>query len=72
MTQKKARHLAMELSRRIYLGTHGTLKGFGKISRHYSDRWHLKFDVLGEYNINSYHDAWNAPIMQQLRKLYGM
>lgn len=69
MTQKKARHMMMEVSRRIYMNANGTLKGFGKISRFYNDQWKPRF---GEMGINSYDDAWNMDAMVALRKTVGM
>ena len=69
MNRKRARHLLLELSRRIYLEQHGTLKGFGNISRHYRDEWrHLDYSVTGGYK-----NAWNnSPIMKELREHFGM
>lgn len=68
MTRKKARHLLMEFARRIYMQEHGTLKGFGKIAKHYSDSWrHENYAVTGGYKA-----AWNSEIMVQLRKSVGM
>lgn len=63
MTRKRARHLLMEMSRRLYLTDHETLKGFGKISKHYRDDWrHLNYKTTGGYK-----KAWDSEIMRQLR-----
>ena len=68
MTRKKARKLTMELSRRIYLDSHGTLKGFGKVSKLYNDDWrHKDYSVTGGYK-----KGWNNDIMVQLRQSFGM
>ena len=68
MTRKKARKLMTELSRRIYLENHGTLKGFGKVSKFYNDNWrHIDYSKTGGYK-----KAWNNDIMVQLRQSFGM
>lgn len=68
MTRKKARKLMRELSRRLYLQQHGTLKGFGKIDKFYDDSWrHKDYRVTGGYKA-----AWNLDIMVDLRKSVGM
>lgn len=67
MNRKRARHLHLELSRRIYLREHGTLKGWGKIAKFYNDDWRPKFRL-----IYGYKGCWNYDIMVQVRKDYGM
>lgn len=68
MTRKKARHLNMELCRRLYEREHGTLKGFGIIAKWYSDSWrHTDYSKTGGYKA-----TWNNDVMVQLRKSVGM
>ena len=68
MSRKRARHLMLECSRRIYLNYYGTLKGFGKTARFYGDNWrHSDYKSTGGYKA-----AWNSEIMQELRKSVGM
>ena len=68
MTRKRARHLTLELCRRLYLKDHGTLKGFGRIAAHYRDDWrHTDYTTTGGYK-----KAWNLDIMVQLREILGM
>lgn len=69
MTQKKARHLMMELSRRLYIEQKGTLKGFGKVSKFYNDKWSPRF---GSYGVYSYDDVWNNETITAIRKSVGM
>lgn len=72
MTQKKARHLFLELSRRVYLEHHGTLKGFGKAARYYRRNWHPIWYTAKVYGITSYADAWNSSTMAAIRQTVGM
>ena len=59
MTRKRARHLMLELSRRIQLVQCGNLKGFGKIARFYDDNWrHIDYKSTGGYK-----SAWNSEII---------
>ena len=68
MTRRKARHLSIELCRRLYMNEHGNLKGFGKVARHYSDSWrHKDYATTGGYKA-----AWESEIMVMLRKSVGM
>lgn len=68
MTRKKARHLNLELCRRLYLKEHGNLKGFGKIAKFYSDSWrHKDYSKTGGYKA-----AWNNEVMVTLRKSVEM
>lgn len=68
MTRKRARHLLLEMSRRLYLKEHGNLKGFGKIARHYNDRWrHRDYRTTGGYKV-----SWNSDMMKLLRDMVGM
>lgn len=68
MNRKKARHLVMEMSRRLYLKEHGDLKGFGKIAKFYNDDWrHTDYNLTGGYK-----KAWNSPAMTTLREILGM
>lgn len=68
MTRKRARHLLLEMSRRLYMQEHGTLKGFGKVAKHYSDSWrHANYSITGGYKA-----AWNSEIMVALRKAVDM
>jgi hypothetical protein len=57
----------MELARRVYLETHGNLKGFGKIARFYRKDW--KPDVAYR---GGYKSVWNTLAMKYVRMLYGM
>lgn len=68
MSRKRARHLLLELSRRLYLKEHGNLKGFGKIAKFYNDDWrHKDYKTTGGYK-----KAWNSDLMVQLRATLGM
>ena len=68
MNRKRARHLLLEVSRRLYLKEHGNLKGFGKIAKFYNDDWrHTDYKVTGGYKA-----AWNNEIMVRLRESVGM
>lgn len=68
MNRKKARHLMMEVSRRLYIKEHGNLKGFGKIAKFYNDDWrHKDFKATGGYK-----KAWNSDVMKLLRETLGM
>lgn len=68
MNRKRARHLLLELSRRLYLAEHGNLKGFGKVARFYNDDWrHTDYKVTGGYKA-----AWNSDIMMKLRRSLDM
>lgn len=68
MKRKRARHLLLEVARRVYLGQHGTLKGFGKVAKFYRDEWrHLDYTATGGYKA-----AWNCEAMAALRKSVGM
>lgn len=68
MTRKRARHLLLEMSRRLYMQEHGNLKGFGKVARHYSDSWrHANYATTGGYRA-----AWDSEIMTTLRRSVGM
>lgn len=68
MNRKRARHLVLELARRVYQKENGTLKGFGYIARHYRDEYrHLDYGKTGGYKA-----AWNHPYMKDLREMYGM
>lgn len=68
MTRKKARNLLLEMSRRIYLQQHGSLKGFGEVAKFYRDSWrHKDYKSTGGYK-----KAWNSEIMVALRKSVGM
>lgn len=68
MNRKKARHLMMEVARRLYIKEHGNLKGFGKIEKFYNDDWrHKDYTVTGGYK-----KAWNSDIMRLLRESLGM
>ena len=69
MKRKKMRKLMMELSRRIYLNHYGTLKGFGKVSKFYDDKWRPDF---AKTNDKSYDSIWNCNALVQLRKSVGM
>ena len=68
MKRKKARHLIMELARRIYFDTYGTYKGFGKRAKHYRDDYRQKDHIL----TGGYKKAWNHELIIELRKKYGM
>ena len=65
MTRKRARHLMLELSRRVYLNQKGTLKGFGKMAKLYGDSWRPCDPYL------SYKDVWSVE-MKEFRKMVGM
>lgn len=67
MTRKKMKNLMMEISRRIYLDQHGTLKGWGKTARFYNSDWYPKVEQFGGYKA-----AWNSKVMLDLRKSVGM
>ena len=68
MNRKRARHLWLELSRRIYLDNYGTLKGFGKIAKHYRDEYrHTDYSKTGGYKA-----GWENDIVKQLRDYYNM
>lgn len=68
MTRKKARNLMLEMSRRVYLKEHGTLKGFGSVAKHYRDDWrHLNYKSTGGYK-----NAWNSELMKLVRDYVGM
>ena len=68
MTRKRARHLLLEVSRRAYLKQYGSLKGWGKIAKHYRDDWrHKDYTATGGYK-----NAWNSEIMTLLRESVGM
>jgi len=70
MTRRRARHLMLEISRRLYLQEHGNLKGFGKtqIYKFYNDDWrHRDYSVT-----RGYKNAWNSECMLMLRKAVGM
>ena len=68
MTRKRARHLLLEMSRRVYLKEHGTLKGFGKIAKHYNDDWrHINYATTGGYK-----KSWNSELMVLVREYVGM
>ncbi len=68
MSRKRARHLLIEMSRRLYLEEHGDLKGFGRVMKFYNDDWrHKDFKSTGGYKA-----GWNCEIMRQLRASLGM
>ncbi len=68
MSRKRARHLMLELARRIHKNYYGNLKGFGKTARFYSDDWrHLDYKSTGGYKA-----SWNSEIIRQLRDSVGM
>lgn len=68
MNRKRAGHLMLELSRRIYLDYNGTLKGFGKVAQHYRDEYrHTDYSKTGGYKV-----SWESEIMKKLRELYKM
>lgn len=68
MTRKRARHLLLEMSRRLYLKEHGNLKGFGAIAKFYNDDWrHRDYKATGGYK-----KAWESDLMKQLRGSLGM
>ena len=75
MTRKRARHLFLEMARRIYLEQSGTLKGFGKVAKHYSDAWRPVSNnrALDEkFQIRSYKDTWENELIKELRKSVNM
>ncbi len=68
MTRRRARHLMLELCRRLYLTDHENLKGFGKTAKFYSDDWrHKNYKVTGGYK-----KAWDSELMRKLRETVGM
>lgn len=68
MRRKRARGLILELCRRLYLKEHGTLKGFGKVAKHYRDDWrHRDYNLTGGYK-----KAWNCEQIKFIRKEVGM
>lgn len=67
MSRKRARHLFLELARKIQVDQKKSLKGFGKTARFYDDNWRPKVHELGGYK-----GAWNSEIIQDLRKSVGM
>lgn len=68
MTRKKARHLMLELARRLYLQNNGNLKGFGKIAKFYRDSYrHNDYFVSGGYKA-----TWNSELIVLLRETVGM
>lgn len=69
MTRKRARHLLMELARRIYLEKHGTLRGFGKTASFYRDSWK---PGEGINRFGGYKGAWENEIIREIRKSCGM
>ena len=69
MTRKRARHLLMELARRIYLEKHGTLRGFGKTASFYRDSWK---PGEGINRFGGYKGAWENEIIREMRKSCGM
>lgn len=69
MTRKRARHLLMELARRMHLQEHGTLRGFGKTASFYRDSWK---PAEGINKFGGYKGAWENEIIREMRKSCGM
>lgn len=68
MNRKRARHLMLELSRRIHIERYGSCKGFGETAKFYRDEWrHLDYTKTGGYKT-----AWNSNIMVAIRKSVNM
>lgn len=73
MTQKRARHLFLELSRRLYEAHPDDFpNGFGGIAKHYRRAWHPNWAEANKIGIYSYRDAWENPTMKALRESVGM
>ena len=72
MTRKKMRNNLRELSRRIHLEQHGSLKGWGKIARFYGDQWRPNWEEAGRWGFKSYSDMWNSKVMTDMRESVGM
>ncbi len=72
MTRKKARHLFLEMARRMHMNQHGGLQGFGKTASYYGADWRPDFEVARRWGLNSYEDCWNSEAVKQIRKSVGM
>ena len=66
MSRKRANHLMLELTRRIYMQKNGNLKGFGKL-RAFKAYW--KF-----YNMPTcgYKAVWDSEELLKVRRSVGM
>lgn len=67
MNRRTARHLMLELMRRVYLDQHKTLKGFGKTAKFYDRNWKPKVNEVGGYKA-----AWESDLLKTLRTVNGM
>lgn len=72
MKREKARHMFMEVARRIYENENGNLKGFGKIAKFYRDDWRPDFKKASEQGMDSYYKMWNSDLMVRLRSSINM